>query len=70
MPAIKNIQPPGGIDLNQIDIKDTGKTVKVQFDPSQLSELEQADFEGFRPVIISMTHISSPFQLLDNESIK
>jgi len=56
--------PPGGIDLNQINILRKGKTVNVQFDPAQLNELMQGGVEGFTPVIINMTHISSPFQLL------
>jgi len=54
----------GGIDLNRINVKRTGKTVNVQFDPAQLIQLEQGGFEGFTPVITSMTRISSPFQLL------
>ena len=54
----------GGIDLNQINVKRNGKTVNVQFDPAQLTALEQGGFEGFTPVIINITHISSPFQLL------
>ena len=54
----------GGIDLNQINVKRNGKTVNVQFDPAQLNELMQEGFEGFTPVIINITHISSPFQLL------
>jgi len=55
---------PGVIDLNQINVKRTGETVNVQFDPAQLNELMQGGFEGFTPVIINITHISSPFQLL------
>jgi hypothetical protein len=54
----------GGIDLNQIKIKRTGKTINVQFDPAQLIQLEQGGFKGFTPVIINITPISSPFQLL------
>ena len=54
----------GGIDLNQINVKRNGKTVNVQFDPVQLNELMQGGVEGFTPVIINITHISSPFQLL------
>jgi ankyrin repeat protein len=57
-------QPPGGIDLNQINVLRKGKTVNVQFDPAQLNELMQGGFEGFTPAIINITHISSPFQLL------
>ena len=54
----------GGIDLNQINVLRNGKTVNVQFDPAQLNALIQGGFEGFTPVIINITHISSPFQLL------
>jgi len=54
----------GGIDLNQISVKHTGKTVNVQFDPAQLNELMQGGFQGFTPVIINMTPISSLFALL------
>jgi len=54
----------GGIDLNQINVHRTGKTVNVQFDPAQLNDLMQGGFEGFTPVIINMTHIQSPLPLL------
>lgn len=54
----------GGIDLNQISVKRNGKVVNVKFDPAQLNALTQGGFEGFAPVIINITHISSPFQLL------
>ncbi len=60
----------GGIDLNQINVNRTGKTVNVRFDPAQLNELMQGGFEGFTPVIINITHISSPFQLLGIGSAK
>ena len=61
---VDNAQLNGGIDLNQINVLRNGKTVNVQFDPAQLNALEQGGFEGFTPVIINITHISSPFQLL------
>ena len=54
----------GGIDLNQIKVRRNGKTVNVQFDPAQLNELMQGDFKGFTPVIINISRIQSPFQLL------
>ena len=54
----------GGIDLNQINVKRNGRTVSVQFDQAQLSELVQGGFTGFIPVIISMTPIKSPLPLL------
>ena len=54
----------GGIDLNQINVKRTGKTINVQFDPAQLQELEHSDFKGFTPVITSFRYIQSPFPLL------
>ena len=54
----------GGIDLNQISVRRTGKTINMQFDPAQLSALEQSGFEGFRPVITSITNISSALPLL------
>jgi len=54
----------GGIDLNQINVKRNGKTVTVQFDPAQLTQLEQGGFEGFTPVITGFQYISSPFPLL------
>jgi hypothetical protein len=64
--ALAKVNPAenGGIDLNQINVLRKGKTVNVQFDPAQLNELMQGGFEGFTPVIINITHISSPFQLL------
>ena len=61
---IKSNAFPGGIDLNQINVLRNGKTVNVQFDPAQLTQLEQGGFKGFTPVIINMTRITSPFQLL------
>jgi hypothetical protein len=54
----------GGIDLNQINVLRNGKKVLVQFDPAQLNELMQGGFQGFTPVIINITRIQSPFQLL------
>jgi 6-phosphofructokinase 1 len=60
----------GGIDLNQINVKRNGKTVNVQFDQAQLNALMQGGFEGFTPVIISITPIQSPFQLLGINSAK
>ena len=54
----------GGIDLNQINVKRTGKTISVQFDQAQLSELEQLNFKGFTPVITGFRYIQSPFSLL------
>jgi ankyrin repeat protein len=60
----KNSKDLGGIDLNQININRTGKTIKVDFDPAQLNELMQGGFEGFSPVIINITPIASPFPLL------
>ncbi len=60
----------GGIDLNQINVLRNGKTVNVQFDTAQLNALEQGGFEGFTPVIINITHISSPFQLLGVNTAK
>jgi len=59
---------PGGIDLNQISIKRTGNPIKVQFDPSQLEQLMQGGFEGFSPVIINITPLKTPFQLLGVKS--
>jgi dTDP-4-dehydrorhamnose reductase/thiamine kinase-like enzyme len=55
---------PGGIDLNQINVNRTGKTINVQFDPAQLNELEQSNFKGFTPVITGFEYIKSPFPLL------
>ncbi len=54
----------GGIDLNQINVKHTGKTINVQFDPAQLDELEQSNFKGFIPAITGFRYIQSPFPLL------
>jgi len=54
----------GGIDLNQINVHRTGKTVNVQFDPAQLNDLMQGGFEGFTPVITNITPIQSPLPLL------
>jgi HEAT repeat protein len=56
--------PPGGIDLNHIDVRRTGKAIRVLFDPSQVKKLAEDGFEGFTPVILSLAPISSLFQLL------
>ena len=62
--AAKSSQDLGGIDLNQINVNRTGNTIKVNFGPAQLNELLQGGFEGFSPVIINITPISSPLPLL------
>ena len=54
----------GGIDLNQINVKRTGRTINVQFDQAQLNELEQSNFKGFTPVITGFRYIQNPFPLL------
>jgi dTDP-4-dehydrorhamnose reductase len=61
---------PGGIDLKSINVTRTNKLVTIQFDPAQLKELTQSGFEGFTPVIINITPIQSPFQLLGIGSAK
>ena len=61
---------PGGIDLNQINVKRNGRTVSVQFDQAQLDQLMQGGFKGFVPVIINIKPISSPFQLLGINPVK
>jgi len=60
----QRVLPKGGIDLNQINVKRTGKTISVQFDQAQLNELEQSDFKGFTPMITGFRYIQSPFPLL------
>ena len=54
----------GGIDLDQININSTSRTIKVQFDPAQLDELLQDGFEGFSPVIINIVPIQNPLQFM------
>ncbi len=54
----------GGIDLNQINIRRTGKAIQIQFDPAQLNAIEQDGFEGFTPVITNIIRIQSPLPLL------
>ena len=54
----------GGIDLDQIKVKRTGKIVIVNFDQAQLQELMQGDFKGFVPVVTDFRFIKSPFPLL------
>jgi hypothetical protein len=49
----------GGIDLNVININRTGKVIEVKFDQAQLSEVLRNGFEGFSPVILSVTPIQS-----------
>ena len=67
VPLVSNVaksQNLGGIDLNQINVKRSGKTVNVQFDPAQLNALTQGGFEGFSFKIVNMSPIPSPFRLL------
>jgi len=68
--ALANEPYNGGIDFNQINVKRNGKTVNVQFDPAQLSALEQGGFEGFTPVITGFAYIASPFALLGIKSVR
>jgi hypothetical protein len=71
--VISKVNPTknGGIDLNQINVKRTGKTINVQFNPAQLNELERGNFKGFTPVITGFKYIQSPFPLLGiNNSAK
>jgi hypothetical protein len=69
-PVVNRLAEKGGIDLNQINVKRNGKTVNVQFDQAQLHKLMQGGFEGFTPVIINITPISSPLVLLGVNSAK
>ena len=61
---MRHISENGGIDLNQINVKRTGKSISVYFDQAQLNELEQSDFKGFTPVITNFQYIKSPLPLL------
>jgi CheY-like chemotaxis protein len=61
---VDSVMLKGGIDFNKIAIQRHGKKVNVQFDPAQLSALEQGGFEGFTPVITGFQYIKSPFPLL------
>lgn len=61
---MNKVKDVGGIDLNQINVKQAGKRVVVWFDPAQLNALMQGGFEGFTPVIINITPISDPLALL------
>jgi hypothetical protein len=54
----------GGIDLNRINVRRTGRVIKMPFDPTGLEALQQGGFEGFTPVIVHMTYISSPWPSL------
>jgi len=62
--AFNNPAQVGGIDLSKIDLDNQGKQVTVHFDPAQLNQLMQGDFEGFEPLIKSMAFYSDPFVLL------
>jgi HAD superfamily hydrolase (TIGR01484 family) len=53
----------GGIDLNKINIKRSGKIISIQFDPAQLNAIEQGGFEGFTPVITNIIRIQNPLPL-------
>jgi len=64
MTSTQGVLFKGGIDLNKINVKRTGKTINIQFDPAQLNELEHSDFRGFTPVITGFRYIQSPFPLL------
>ena len=54
----------GGIDLNQIKVNSVGRAIDVQFDQAQFNEFLRGGFDGFSPVIVTITPIQSPLPLL------
>jgi len=54
----------GGIDMNEINVKRQGAGVDIQFDPVMMQDILNNGVEGFVPVIINLTPISSIFLLL------
>ena len=60
----------GGIDLNQINVNRTGKSINIPFDPAQLNELIQGGFNGFTPVIINIAPIPSLLSFLRGNPAK
>ncbi|OGW97884.1 MAG: hypothetical protein A2Z81_04160, partial [Omnitrophica WOR_2 bacterium GWA2_45_18] len=57
----------GGIDMNSIDLNRQGAGAEIQFDPSVMSSILENGVEGFRPVIINFTPITSILPLLGLE---
>ncbi|MBF0522744.1 MAG: nucleoside monophosphate kinase [Candidatus Omnitrophica bacterium] len=53
----------GGIDMNNINLKGNDKGV-FQFDPSIMKKFEDMDIDGFVPVIIELTPVTSILPLL------
>ncbi len=53
----------GGIQLNQIQVTRTGKTINVYFDPSLLKAIEDSDFNGFVPVLTNIIPLPDPLHL-------
>ncbi|HBR14821.1 MAG TPA: hypothetical protein DD723_04665, partial [Candidatus Omnitrophica bacterium] len=63
----KEAKTPGGIDLNTIDLNRQGSGADIQFDPAMMSEILENGVDGFRPVIINFTPITSVLPLLGLE---
>jgi hypothetical protein len=65
----------GGIDMNKINVDRQGTGVKIRFDPAvidplireQIEGLNQADIQGFTPVIINFQPLPSILPLLGLE---
>ena len=61
---VSKTEEPGGIDMNNIDVDRQGGGVNIQFDPIDVQEIMNMDFDGFVPVIINLTPLPSVLPLL------
>ncbi|HSV43214.1 MAG TPA: hypothetical protein VLJ10_01540, partial [Candidatus Bathyarchaeia archaeon] len=57
-------QAPGGIDMNEIDVKRKGKGIVIPIDPAQLEMMLEGGVDGFAPIIIDVTPLNSVLPLL------
>jgi hypothetical protein len=48
----------GGIDMNNIDVKNKGPAADIWFDPEAFEKYGAGPIQGFSPVIISLTPVS------------
>jgi len=69
-PVIRDKATNGGIDIQNIDVTRKEGSFKIKFNDEAVGEVLKNGFSGFTPVIINITPIASPFQLLGINSAK
>ncbi|MFA5088076.1 MAG: HEAT repeat domain-containing protein [Candidatus Omnitrophota bacterium] len=64
VPGEPETEPPGGIDMNEIEVERQGSGVTIKFDPAQVQNIIDKGITGFTPVIINIVPIPSILPLL------